>query len=541
MERNVCIDVLIVGAGPVGLTLANDLAARGVSFRIIDGLAEANRNSRAHGLQSRTLEALDRLELAQPMLAAAVNPQPPLVMFSGKKVVARIDLGGFHHEPFPYQLIVWQQQVERVLAAALERREKTIERSIRLTTFEMDDDGVTAYVEGGNESDTIRSRWIVGCDGGHSTVRERLGLKMRGKAVPGHYMLAEVDLDWPLSRDEFYEWWHKDGIATAGYIDFTGKWHVIAECETEMPADLPTLQRLFRERSGYAAVTLSNPAWMHLETFHQGAPAKLICGRAILAGDAAHVHSAAGGQGMNTGIQDALNLGWKLALAAANAAPPSLLQTYESERLANARELLRTTEKYHHIQAPQGRVARLFSGAFFKGIEEIKPLAQATAAKVGMLDLNYRPSSLSRQKSRQARRRARAGDFVPDAACRLGGDPVRLFDVLRGTKGAMLLFAGTNPSEATIAALKGIEESVSLLSNFVRVYYVFAREADVPAAGMQGDTVVTDGTEHLQIAFGLGRPEAIYVRPDGYIGLRTVNLRSGAVCNYLRLIYSALA
>src|SRR6266536_205363 len=149
-RRSPMIDVLIVGAGPVGLTLANDLAARGLDLRIIDALPEPSRNSRAHGMQSRTLEALDPLGLAEPMLAAAQRPQSPLLMLSGTHTVARLDFSHFHHEPYPYQVVIWQQRIERTLAQALEQRGRSVERSTRLLSFAMDGQGVTAEVEGPN-------------------------------------------------------------------------------------------------------------------------------------------------------------------------------------------------------------------------------------------------------------------------------------------------------------------------------------------------------------------------------------------------------
>jgi 2-polyprenyl-6-methoxyphenol hydroxylase-like FAD-dependent oxidoreductase len=247
------VDVLIVGAGPVGLTLANDLAARRVSFRIIDALPEPTRNSRAHGLQSRTLEGLDALGLAAPMLVAAQRPPPPMIVLSGMKTIARLDLGSFHHEPSPYQLVIWQQRIEQVLNDALDHRGHCVERARHLVTFEMDSAGVVAQVEQatGNRN-IIRAGWIVGCDGGRSTVRETLGLKMRGATIPNTFLLGEFDIDWKRSRDAMYEWWHKDGMASAIYIDFTKKWHVIiesAESESKSPS-LDRMRALFRDRTG---------------------------------------------------------------------------------------------------------------------------------------------------------------------------------------------------------------------------------------------------------------------------------------------------
>jgi 2-polyprenyl-6-methoxyphenol hydroxylase-like FAD-dependent oxidoreductase len=300
------VDVLIVGAGPVGLTLANDLAARGTSFRIIDELAEPTPNSRAHSLQSRTLEALDHLNLAQAMLDAAQKPQPPLLYLSGKKMIVRVDFASFLHRPYPYQLVIWQQRIERVLEAELQQRGHRVERATRLTTFETDDHGVTAHVERDRTgSEVIRAGWIVGCDGGHSTVRKTLGLKMEGTTLPEHLWLGELDIEWKRSRDTMYVWWHKDGLTSALFIDFTQKWHIMVECDK--CKEKPTLERmraLFSEQTGEIDARLQNPAWMGTLTINQRMPGHFMMGRAFLAGDAAHVHSAAGGQGMNTGMQD---------------------------------------------------------------------------------------------------------------------------------------------------------------------------------------------------------------------------------------------
>jgi 2-polyprenyl-6-methoxyphenol hydroxylase-like FAD-dependent oxidoreductase len=193
---------------------------------------------------------------------------------------------------------------------------------------------VTAHVDRGNGNrHTIRSNWIIGCDGGHSTVRHILGLQMQGTTMPGCFWLGEFDIDWKRSRDTMYEWWHKDGMAATDYIDFTNKWHVFIEFrrDPKEEPDLAKMDALFRQRTGDNDVKLSNPNWIDILKVSQRMPEHFIIGRAILAGDAAHVHSAAGGQGMNTGMQDALNLGWKLALTISGAASATLLQTYESE------------------------------------------------------------------------------------------------------------------------------------------------------------------------------------------------------------------
>jgi 2-polyprenyl-6-methoxyphenol hydroxylase-like FAD-dependent oxidoreductase len=534
------IDVLIVGAGPVGLTLANDLAARNVSLRILERLPEPNRNSRAHGLQSRTLEALDRLGLAEPILAAAQTPQPPFLIFSGKKVVARIDFTSFIHEPYPFTVVIWQQRIERVLEQALLQRGYTVERSTRLVKFKMDTDGVTAEVERDGTPDTVRAKWIVGCDGGHSTVRETLGLKMEGITLPGRFWLGEFDLDWRKPRDTIYEWWHRGGMASAVFIDFTNKWHLFVE-SNKVPKgtpDLPQMELLFREHTGEQDAVLSNPSWIGALIINQRMPNRFIVDRALLAGDAAHVHSGAGGQGMNTGIQDALNLGWKLALVVSGRASASLLQTYESERLPNARNVLRYTQRYHRIQLPQSAGERWIATTFFRALQKIRPLGYAVARNVGMLNVNYRDSSLARQKSSNGTSDTQAGWHVPDVPCRLDGHAIRLFEIVRGTQANVLLFAGMKPSWQTLKALKTVAQSLWHLAPDLRVFYVFATEADAADFGGASGNNITDGGQNLQTAFGTRGPEIIYVRPDGYIGFRSDQLDCVGLLEYLRLIYA---
>jgi hypothetical protein len=366
-----------------------------------------------------------------------------MVILSGEKVVARIDFASFHHEPYPYQLLIWQQRIERTLQDALQQCGHAVERSTRLLRFAMDKAVVTAQIE-------------AGCH----------------------------------------------------------------EPEGQSP-NLERMRELFCERTGDTVAQLNNPAWMNAFAFSQRMPKRFIVERAILVGDAAHVHTGAGAQGMNTGIQDALNLGWKLALTVLSAASPVLLQTYESERMPNACNVLRTTLKYQWFQLPHGSFARLVAGAFFEAVVKIRPLGNAIAKLAGMLNVNYKHSSLSRQDSRHGTRKTCAGWHVPAAPFRIGGRAAKLFDALRGTQANLLLFAGVTPSVQTINALRDMKRAVEPLASHLRVNNIFASEADAEQAGATDENTIVDGAQHLQTAFGMHDPEIIYVRPDGYIGLRT--------------------
>jgi 2-polyprenyl-6-methoxyphenol hydroxylase-like FAD-dependent oxidoreductase len=540
VSENQFVDVLIVGAGPVGLTLANDLAGRGASCRIIDQLAEPTRRSKAHGMQSRTLEALDTIGLAEPIMAAAQRPQPPFLILSGDRQIARIDFASFLHSPYPYQVVIWQQRIERVLESELEKRGHQIERGKRLLFFEMNGGGVTATVDpGGGENETIRSKWIIGCDGGQSTVRHVLNLPMQGTTMSGCFWLGEFDIAWRRPRDTMYEWWHKDGMVATDYIDFTDKWHVFVEFrqDPKEKPNLATMSALFRERTEDPRATLNNPDWIDKLMVNQRMPDRFIVGRAILAGDAAHVHSAAGGQGMNTGMQDALNLGWKLALTISGAASDTLLQTYESERLPNAQGVLRTSRTYHQIEIPHGFIGRWIGGEIFKAIQSIRSFGDAALARAGMLNVNYEGSPLSVQHHRQKIPHSRAGWHIPDAPCRRNGRVERLFDIVRGPSANLLLFAGVDPDKETIASLTATEKTLGHLKSQLRTHLIFASEGDAARAKLDDGSIIIDGGAHLQTALGMSTPEVIYVRPDGYIGLRCQHLDNGSLEEYLKRVY----
>jgi hypothetical protein len=214
------------------------------------------------------------------------------------------------------------------------------------------------------------------------------------------------------------------------------------------------------------------------------------------------------------------------------------LQTYESERLPNARNVLRVTKRYDFVQVPRGVVGRLLSGAIFKTVATIRPLGNALARVTGMLALNYQQSSLSQQDSRQRTRHTRAGWHVPDVPCRFNGYATTVFEIIRGTFGHLMLFAGTTPWVATLSELRAVEQAVAPFEPHLKLHYVFASECDADASGIQAN-VITDGGQRLQVAFGIRGPEVIYVRPDGYIGLRTTKLDGPALLRYLRLIYAS--
>jgi 2-polyprenyl-6-methoxyphenol hydroxylase-like FAD-dependent oxidoreductase len=533
--------VLIVGGGVAGLTLANDLASRGIPLRVIDPLPEPVRDSRAHGFGARTLLALDKLGLANPMLAAAKQPAPVLREDVGGTLVSELDFAALPHDPYPAMLAIFQQRVVRVLEAVLDGRGYRVDWSTELISFQMGDDGIIATVDRGGTRDTIRAGWIAGCEGSRSVVRRALGLDTAAEKSGFRAIFCECDLDWNLSRDIWWLWQDRDGFAGAENNDFTNKWHVQALDLGAAEATVGRLEFLLRKRSGIGNVHLSNCAWIRPANLSQHVAKCFLTGRAALLGDAAHTFSSVAGQGLHFAIEDAINLGWKLALTIKGAASPSLLETYETERRERVENALHKTRWMKRIFNLHGMGAKLFWATLYFIGRRWRSLSGIAIKQGKQLEMDYGKSPLSRHDSTQGTPGTRAGKHTSDGSCRIGGRPSRLLDILRGPQADLLLFAGLSPTPETIRALRAIEASVLSLRDHLRVFYVYPSQAWATEAGASEDdpSVIVDGLEKLHTSFGIREAEIVYLRPDGYIGLRTQNLGKQTLLEYLGLIYAA--
>ena len=539
--------VLIAGGGVAGLTLANDLASRGIQFRVIDPLPEAVRDSRAHGMLGRTLMALDKLGLAEPMLAASKQPPPIVREYFGNKLVAQTDFATVPRDPYPVSLPIFQQRVARVLETALAARGHRVEWSTELKAVEIDENGVLATVDRAGKIDTLAAGWIVGCDGSHSIVRKTLTPEFPGETLGLQGLICECDIDWTRSRDIWWTWQSRDGLVGAIYNDFIEKWHVLVLDVERRPtqsdsSNLERMEFLLRQMSGENHVRLSNPNWVRADaSFSQRIAEHFIAKRAILAGDAAHLFSSAAGHGVHCAIEDALNLGWKLGLTLSGLASPSLLQTYEAERRGHADEVIRKTRWVQRFLRLRGGPRKILWGLLYIVGKHLRSISAIFNKQIDRLATEYRSSPLSCQDSSQMTPSTCAGMRAPDAACRIGGRQSHLLEIIRGPQADLLLFSGLSPAPETVRALRVIEESVVALREHLRVRYVFPSQAYANNAGMgeHDPNVIVDGLEKLHTAFGILKPEIVYLRPDGYIGLRTQNLQEKTLFEYLRIIYAA--
>ena len=320
--------VLIVGAGPTGLTLACELARRDVSFRLIEAAPGPQPGSRGKGLQPRTLEVFDDLgivdrvlahgQMAMPIRSTAPDGQVTLGGAVPDALAGRPDI------PYPASVITPEWRTEEALRLLLETLGGKVEFDTALVSLDQpDSEGVAATLLSGGTTRTITYRWVVGCDGGHSVVRKQTGIAFTGETREQVRMLvADVEVD-GLDRDAWHMWRHAEGLVTLCPLPSTRLFQYQAGIAPGQDAglDLDNLQTTLERRTGRTDIRLHEPEWSSLWRANVRLADRYREGRVLLAGDAAHIHSPAGGQGMNTGIQDAHNLGWKLA-AVGDGAPP---------------------------------------------------------------------------------------------------------------------------------------------------------------------------------------------------------------------------
>jgi 2-polyprenyl-6-methoxyphenol hydroxylase-like FAD-dependent oxidoreductase len=433
--HNVQTTVAIVGAGPTGLLLAGDLAQAGVDVTLLERRDTESNLTRAFGVHARTLEHLDARGLADEVLGEGAQVAR-LSLFDR----IRIDLSRLPTR-FPFLLITPQYNVEQALEKRASAAGARIVRGAEVTALRQDPDGVELTVDGA----TVRAAYAVGADGVHSAVREALGLPFPGKSVLTSIMLADVRLA-HAPADVLAV--NAVGDAFAFVAPFGDGWHRIFAWDRrhQLPDTAPVTLEDIREVTRRALGTdfgLQEARWM--SRFHSDerqAPHYRV-GRVFLAGDAAHVHSPAGGQGMNTGLQDAANLGWKLAATAQGWAPDGLLDTYESERHPVGQLVLRSSGaiiRMAMIQSRAGRLARnLVGGAALK----LPPVARKAAGTLSGIGIDYphapRAADVPLLDSRRLYEVLRDGTFVLVA-------PESAAPHLRGGSGRVVLAPPADPT-----------------------------------------------------------------------------------------------
>ncbi|MGV9499578.1 FAD-dependent monooxygenase [Streptomyces sp. NPDC003642] len=414
------LDVLVVGAGPTGLALATQLRAYDTPFRIVDRSLDRARESRAPAIQPRTLEALAGHGIADDLVGRGSTTVRLRLHLRGRVLPVPLFDVGCDDTPYPFLLFLPQSETEAVLSARLAERDVTVERGTELVGARPEGAYVTCRLRRADGAEeTVRARYVVGCDGAHSTVRTRAGIAFEGYAYPQTFLLADLEAD-GLEPGCAHTFMTAAGMLFFFPLGTPATWRMIAMRPAGAPAEEVTLGLLQRIADDWTTggVALRDPVWTTSFRLHNRGATRYRKGPFFLAGDAAHIHSPAGGQGMNTGIQDALNLGWKLAHVCRGAAPEELLATYEAERAPVGRHVRRLTDRAFIVGTGGNPVLRLARTHLAPRVAPFVLRATGLRARlfrtVSELAVHYRRSPASTTGPNRPGGGPRAGDRLPD-------------------------------------------------------------------------------------------------------------------------------
>ncbi len=516
------VSVLVCGAGPSGLMAACQLARHGISFRIIDKSANSTTQSRALVIHTRSLEIFKQMGIADKALGLGEICQGATWVFNGKEV-ATVTVFGEDLTEFPYILCLEQSKTEELLIEFLATHGHSVERQVELTNYVANDHGVTATLKKGDGSEEmVTADYLIGADGSHSTVREGMGLRMDGSTYLQTLFVIDCQVKANIRPKEIYI-----AVSDKGLIGFfpmvqshdkTNEGHryrvlgVIPSADADKTITFEEIEKNFSERAGMPAQIL-DPAWISTYRAHHRHAKSFREGRCFIIGDAAHIHSPVGGQGMNTGLQDAYNLIWKLDLVLKGRAKDLLLDTFNQERMAVAKKLVETTDKMFYMVAGESSAVKTFRlkimpwllRIFNQVVHHSKRVKQAVFSVISQIGIKYPNSSLSQEASWGIflPNAPEPGNRVPFVIFEENGQKKNIQDYLEGTTCHWFIFS-KKPYDKKALITPKIANNQDILQIHHIPYH--------------------SGTDELYKAFGITDAGYYLVRPDMYIACRAASL-----------------
>ncbi len=483
--------ILIVGAGPTGLTAALELSKRGHTVRIIDKKKGPSNESKALAIQARTLEILDQMGIVDDFLEEGDQKQG--VLFHLNKHEASVQLPKLD-TPYPFVLSIPQSRSERILIDHLK-----IEVEWETELIHIDNERCLLRDKKGKE-EWVKPAWLIGCDGGKSLVRQAKQIPFEGSELPATFALADMKAKTSLDSNFFHVFFHKRNVAVLfPFPDNTYRMVFLTKTKEERDLENYTagfIEDAFDKRYPYSDFVPRKPSWVSIFSIHDRAAKHLRKGNTFLAGDAAHIHSPIGGQGMNTSIQDAYNLSWKLDLVIRGIATDSLLDSYEQERLPIIHNLLKQTTRATRL-VMLARPLLVFN--------LLKMLYKKIAHGISQLGVNYCHSPIVSQPKRDRKWKGpKPGMRAPYGHTANG---TSLFSYFRAQKHVIFLFQENEEFVQTIKKNYG---------KWVDIYVIFGDEVKNKYAA---------------------KPESLYlIRPDGYVGYRSLHYQPAELLDYLNTI-----
>lgn len=537
-------EVLVVGSGPVGLTLSVELLRRGVAVRTIERVTRRERESKGIWLMPRTLEILDSFGVADRLIERGHRLAANDIYTRGRRI-ASVGYGRIGHTRYPFALVIPQWEVEDALNDVIVEHGGVVEPDTALTGIDQHADAVVATVATPDgRTEAAPAAWLVGCDGRTSATRELIGVSFDGEPYATTLLMADAMLDGELSRERSHTFQGPAGAFIAVPLPGGLTRAVVYAPPSEGHVE-PTLEAIegLMDRYGPGGLSLHDPRWLSAFRIQRRIAGRLRVGRCLLAGDAAHVHSPFGGQGMNTGIQDATNLGWKLAATVSGAADARVLDSYESERQAVARRVLndthRQTKAFLGVQGPRAVVRDVV----LRGLGTTGILDRRVGTSLAGYADSYRDSVLTRRQ--EGGPAPRPGDRVPDVglarvlppeAAPTGG---RSLHGLLAPQGYTLLLVWDERRPDDGPHLDALARSASAEGVDV-LTVVRGRSSSVASRpALVATTRIADPAGVVAAVLGADRGAVLLVRPDGYLAGRAQPHRAAHLLEHARTLRAA--
>ncbi|KAI0965876.1 FAD binding domain-containing protein [Xylaria arbuscula] len=511
------VDILIVGAGPTGMTLALELAAQGVSFRIIDKATERSPYSKALVVQPRTLELFSRhgLDNLEELVRVGKSASAASMCVAGKKITTintqDVPLTG---TKFPTTMTITQNETEHWLDGMLVKHGVQVEMGVGTKSIIQDADGVSVTVTKDGAEEEIRAKYVVGADGAHSAVRHASSLTFDGDAYPQEFICADTFLDSKFPSGQAYMCLGYGAMVVLPLND--GRVRLVVSRPGQDTSRDPTLEDIeeFLQEIFPGGGKLHDATWVTRFRLHHRGVNKYRDGRLFVAGDAAHIHSPAGGQGMNTGIQDSINLGWKIGAVLRGEKPDSFLDTYNTERHRVGQYLLKSTDQAFTYVTSTNPVFLFLRNLILPWVIPIVTSFKSRILRqfefISQLRIRYRHSNIVGTAT-GFNGPIKGGDRARDGKIRGPDGELWMLDLLDPTNHHLVLFSGSGSNKASEGDLNRAETSfLGETKTAVKVHTIFSEQQNAQAGYLD-----LDGSLHT--AFGFTNAGYVLIRPDGYI------------------------
>ncbi len=501
------LPVLIVGAGPTGLMMACQLARYGINFRIIDKKPEPTQASNATWIQTRTLELFDQMGIAEYFIKIG-HPCSAINFYIDGKQSAILTFKDVN-SIYPFILMLPQSETEKILEKYLIEFNKNVERPLELIDIKFENDTVISTLKHSDgRIENIISNWLVACDGANSIVREKCGFHFPGEDLKEQFMVADATIDFTYMPKDEIHFFFDPGTVLAAFPLGKNKYRIAANLHLDYPRKFYSEREvieLVQERA-HGKYYVTDVAWISSFWIHGKIAEHMRKGPIFLAGDAAHIHSPAGGQGMNTGIQDAYNLAWKLAFVIQRKAKASLLDSYEIERYPIVEETINQNEHFTKIA--------LFDKDFLSKLEDFSKdlsddrdgnLTKKIGNQITQIDIQYKNSPIINYKN--DKNLYYAGKRLPNIII----NQKTLYHYLNNTQYNILLFIGLNPSEKELMLINDVQKNLEKNPDLFKLLIISKDKFGF------SDNVLLDENSNIQKYLGIKKSTILIVRPDTYI------------------------